>query len=176
MKTTMKKISILKTVWAVIFLLPSVFLPAQKTNPQKPVAKPAPQATILPDTIKVPKFTVRFGPYTATSPAPLEDIKKVLGVGISVTDQRGQKWTPLAWRFIWNRQEQSNDIRTGKQKTIVTYNAVEIDSTGVIPVSWQKEMTEFLQKGEELMIERIIIEHPGSKRKMMAPDLKIRVI
>lgn len=171
----MKNISILKMVWAVIFLLPALFLQAQKTTPQKPAPKPA-TPVILPDTIKVPKFTVRFGPYTAVSPAPLEDVKKVLGVGITVTDQRGQKWTPLAWRFIWNRQEQSNDIRTGKQKTIVSYNAVEIDSTGVLPLSWQKEMTEFLQKGEELMIERIIIEHPGSKRKMMAPDLKIRVI
>jgi hypothetical protein len=163
-------------VWAVILLLPALFLQAQKPATQKkPVATPAVPA-IKPDTVKVPRFTVRFGPYTSTAPAPLDDLKKVLGTGITVTDQQGQQWTPLAWRFVWNRIEQSNDIRTGKQKTISTYNAVEIDSTGVLPASWQKEIKEFLQKGEELMIERIIIEHPGSKRKMMAPDWKIRVI
>lgn len=162
-------------MWAVIFLLPTFVLQAQKTTPQKTVAKPAVPA-VLPDTVKLPKFTVRLGPYNGTTPAPLEDMKKVLATGLSITDQQGQKWTPLTWMFIWNRQEQSNDIRTGKSKTIVTYNAVQVDSTGVLPASWQKEIKEFLKSGEDFIIERIIVEHPGSKRKMMAPDLRIKVL
>jgi len=171
--------SILNCAWVVLFLLPALLLQAQKTNPQKPVAKPVAKPAVpvvLPDTVKVPKFTVRFGPYNGATPAPVEDMKKVLGTGITVTDQQGQKWTPLTWMFVWNKQEQSNDIKTGRTKNILTYNAVQVDSTGVLPATWQNEIRDYLKSGEEFVLERIIIEHPGSKRKMMAPDLRIKVL
>jgi len=175
----MIKKSILNGVWAILFLLPAIELQAQKTNPQKPgvkpVAKPA-VPVILPDTVKVPKFTVRFGPYNGATPAPVEDIKKVLATGITITDQQGQKWTPLTWMFVWNKQEQSNDIKTGRTKNILTYNAVQVDSSGVLPPTWQNEIKEYLKSGEEFVIERMIIEHPGSKRKMMAPELRIKLL
>jgi len=171
----MNKKSIYSLVWAATFLLPTFILQAQKTTPAKQVAKPATPA-IKPDTVKLPKFTVRFGPYNGTTPAPLADMKKVLGLPITATDQQGQKWTPLTWMFIWNRQEQSNDIKTGKNKTIVTYNAVQVDSTGLLPATWQKEIMEYLKSGDEFVIERMIIEHPGTKRKMMAPEWRVKVV
>lgn len=175
----MIKKSILNGIWVILFLLPAFLLQAQKTNQQKPGAKPGAKPVVpmvLPDTIKVPKFTVRFGPYNGATPAPVEDMKKVLATGITITDQQGQKWTPLLWMFTWNRQEQSDDIKTGKRKTIVTSNMVEVDSSGVLPLSWQNEINEFLKSGEEVIFERIIVEHPASKRKRFAPDLRIKVL
>ena len=147
----------------------------KKPSPAKTTAKPA-AATIKPDTVSVPKFTVRFGPYTGTTPAPANDLKKVIGGELTVTDQQGQKWTPIAWRLIWNRKEINDDWKTGKRKTIMTYNIVEVDSTAQLPESWQNEIREFIQPGEEIIFERIIIEHPGSKRNMGVAELRIKVI
>jgi hypothetical protein len=151
-----------------------------KTQPKpKPVVTTTPKPetlTIMPDTIKVPRFTTRFGPYNGTLPAPASDLKKIVGSKLIIADERGQQWTPVAWRFIWIKKEFTDDTKTGKRKTIMTPNIVEIDANATLPLSWQNELTEFLQSGEEIIFERIIIEHPGSKRKMLAKDLQIRII
>ena len=172
-------------LWIVLWLvLPSTTLvaqatpsrpPAKTSTPTKPQQKPAP-VTIMPDTIPVPKFTVRFGPYNGSLPAPADDFKKIVGGDLTIADQRGQKWNPIAWRLIWNRKEYTDDIRTGRRKAIMTYNIVEVDSTAKIPAGWQSELSESLQSGEDLIFERIIIEHPGSKRKMFAAELRIKII
>lgn len=130
----------------------------------------------MPDTIKVPKFTTRFGPYNGSTPAPAADLKKITAGNLVVSDQRGQQWTPVAWRFIWNKKEFTDDIRTGKRKTVMTYNIVEVDSSAQLPEGWQNELKEYLQSGEEIRFERIIIEHPASRRRMFAADLIIRII
>lgn len=145
------------------------------TKPSSPAKKTAP-VSIMPDTIKVPRFTTRFGPYNGSTPAPAEDLKKITAGDLVVFDQRGQQWTVVAWRFIWNKKEYSDDIRTGKRKLITTYNIVEVDSTAKLPSGWQNELKEFLQPGEEIRFERIIIEHPASRRRMFATDLIIRII
>ncbi len=152
---------------------PKTTTPAKTTA--KPTAKPT-QPAIKPDTVNVPTFTVRFGPYNGINPAPVDDIKKVIGGELSITDQQGQKWTPVAWRFIWNRKEINDDWKTGKRKTVMSYNIVELDSTNTLPKGWQDELKEFIQAKEEIIFERIIIEHPGSKRKMAAKDLIIKII
>jgi hypothetical protein len=144
-------------------------------TPAKTTTKPAPP-TIMPDTIQVPNFVVRFGPYNGASPAPTDDIKRAVSGELTIMDQRGQKWTPVAWRFIWNRKEVNDDWKTGKRKTMMTYNIVEIDSSNKLPESWQNELRDFIQPGEEIIFERIIIEHPGSKRRMAAKDLMIKII
>jgi hypothetical protein len=159
-------------LFSMVFIGNNLYGQAAKTT--KP--PPAKTTRILPDTIKVPEFAVRFGPYTNTLSALPDDIKKLLNTDLIVADQRGQKWTPVAWRFIWNRKEINDDWKTGKRKTSLMPNIVEIDSTGKLPESWQKELQDNLQSGEELIFERIIIEHPESKRKMMAPNLRIKII
>ncbi len=171
----MTKKYLLTVYFAVLLSGAGTLVSAQKSTPQKPVAKPSVPA-VLPDTVKFPKFTVRFGPFSGATPALLDDLKRVLPAGLSVTDQQGQKWTPLAWRFTWNRLEQSNDIRTGKVKTIATSNLVQVDSSAVLPASWQNEIRGYLKTGEEFIIEKIIVEHPGSKRKMLAPDFRIKTL
>jgi hypothetical protein len=149
--------------------------PKPATKTPATTTKPA-TATILPDTIKVPKFITRFGPYNGTMPAPASDLKKIISGNLVVTDQQGQQWTPVAWRFIWNKKEFTDDIKTGKRKTVMTYNIVEIDSSSQLPAGWQSELKDNLQADEEIIFERIIIEHPGSKRRMIAKDLLIKII
>lgn len=141
----------------------------------KPTPKPSPTAKVMPDTLKTPQFTGRFGPYNGKLDALPDDLKKLITTELIVTDQRGQKWEIVAWRFIWKRKEINDDWKTGKRQVVTTPSIVELDSTARLPASWQNELKEFLQSGEELIFERIIIEHPASKRKMMAPDFSIKI-
>jgi hypothetical protein len=163
-------------------LMPTALVFSQTTKqPAKQTSKPAvtgksTATLIMPDTLKVPTFTVRFGPFNGTLATLNDELKKVLNSDLIVKDQRGQQWTTVAWRFIWNKTEESDDIKTGKKKFISTYNIVELDSTSKLPASWQNEMKAYLKKGEELIFEKIIVEHPASKRKMFAPDLKLKML
>jgi hypothetical protein len=148
---------------------------AQSKPPQKPAPKPAATAKTMPDTLKVPKFTTRFGPYNGKLEALPDDLKKLVATELIVTDERGQKWNIVAWRFIWKKKEFNDDWKTGQRKTVISPQIAEFDSTSKLSESWQNELKEYLQSGEELVFERIIVEHPESKRKMMAPDLKVMI-
>lgn len=159
-----------------MYLLGFGVLQAQNKKPpaQQAAKKPA-VATPMPDTIKIPKFSTRFGPYNGKLIALADDLKKLLGTELIVTDERGQKWNIVAWRFIWNRKEINDDWKTGKRKTIFIPQVMEFDNISKLPEVWQKEMKEFILADEELFFERIIVEHPVSKRKMLAPGLNIKI-
>ena len=128
------------------------------------------------DTSKVITLKARFGPYDGTSPVVVENLKSMAGTKLIVTDNKGVKWTVVAWRFGWNRKEISNDIRTGKRKWITNYYAVDVMESDTLPGSWQTEIKETLQKGEEITIEQIIAENPKTGEKRLAPPLRFTLL
>lgn len=143
---------------------------AQQTKTPKP-------ETVLPDTAsKALTFVTRFGPYNGKTPAPLEDIKKVINGDVIVTDNKGIKWKVYAFTLGWNKIETSDDWQTGKRKTIKTFQAVELKETSKIPAAWQTEFKNSLQKGEEILIQGVVVENPTTKLKRFAPDLKIKIM
>jgi hypothetical protein len=81
----------------------------------------------------------------------------------------------VAWRFIWKKKEFNDDRKTGQRKTILSPQIAEFDGTSKLPENWQTELKAYLQSGEALIFERIIVEHPESMRKMMAPDLLVNI-
>ena len=166
-------------VWAIFYLALSIGPKAWAQAARPPIKKTADPvaatASILPDTVKVPKFSVRFGPYNGTIPTLTDDIKKLVGTELIVTDQQGQRWNTVAFRFGWNKREESVDIKTGRKKTVSNFDATDVDSSSRIPEAWQNALKENIRSGEDLIFERIIIEHPGSKRKMVAPDLRLTI-
>lgn len=164
-----KKINILSLLLCGVLLWQT---PAMAQQPKTP--KPA---TILPDsTSKVISFVTRFGPYNGKTPAPLEDIKKVINADIIVIDNKGTKWNIYAFTLGWNKIETSDDWQTGKRKTIKTFQAVELKETSKIPASWQAELKNSLQKGEEILIQGVVVENPTTKHKRFAPDLSIKIM
>jgi hypothetical protein len=143
---------------------------AQQTKTPKP-------ETVLPDTTsKAITFVTRFGPYNGKTPAPAEDIKKVINGDVIVTDNKGIKWKVYAFTLGWNKIETSDDWQTGKRKTIKTFQAVELKDTSKIPASWQTEFKNSLQKGEEILIQGVVVENPTTKQKRFAPDLRIKIM
>lgn len=143
---------------------------AQQTKTPKP-------ETVLQDTAsKALTFVTRFGPYNGKTPAPLEDIKKIINGDVIVTDNKGVKWKVYAFTLGWNKIETSDDWQTGKRKTIKTFQAVELKETSKIPAAWQTEFINSLQKGEEILIQGVVVENPTTKQKRFAPDLKIKIM
>lgn len=127
-------------------------------------------------TSKVITLKARFGPYDGSSPVVVENLKSLAGTKLIVTDNKGVNWTVVAWRFGWNRKEMSNDIRTGKRKWITNYYAVDVMESDTLPGSWQTEIKETLQKGEEISIEQIIAENPKTREKRLAPPLRFTLL
>ncbi len=141
---------------------------------QNKIPKPE---TVLQDTAsKALTFVTRFGPYNGKTPAPLEDIKKVINGDVIVTDNKGVKWKVYAFTLGWNKIETSDDWQTGKRKTIKTFLAVELKETSKIPAAWQTEFKNSLQKGEEILIQGVVVENPTTKQKRFAPDLTIKIM
>ena len=83
---------------------------AQQTKTPKP-------EIVLQDTAsKALTFVTRFGPYNGKTPAPLEDIKKIINGDVMVYDNKGIKWKVYAFTLGWNRIETSDDWQTGKSR------------------------------------------------------------
>jgi hypothetical protein len=102
-----------------------------------------------------------------------ENLKKLAGTKLIVTDNKGVNWNVVTWRFCWNRKEMSNDIRTGKRKWISNFYALDVIESDTLPAAWQTEIKETLQKGEEITIEQIIAENPKTREKRLAPPIKL---
>ena len=152
---------------SLLWLAPAM---AQKTK------TPKPEILLMDTTSQALTFLTRFGPYNGKTPAPLEDIKKIINGDVMVYDNKGLKWKVYAFTLGWNRIETSDDWQTGKRKTIKTFQAVELKETSKIPAAWQTEIKNGLKKGEEILIQGVVVENPTTKQKRFAPDLSIKIM
>lgn len=128
------------------------------------------------DTVKAVKFTVAFGPYKKDMKPFVSDFKRILNGDLKVTDQTGTAWTVVNYRLGWRRREFNDDARTGKRKIVYLYNGKEVYNSAKIPADWQSEINEFLQATEEVMFEEIIVQHPKTKKMMLAPSLSFKIL
>ncbi len=127
------------------------------------------------DTTKHQLFTVKFGPYKLGMVVLAEDLKRLVNAELKVTDSLGVVWQPVTFRLGWRKRDYSDDIKTGKRKVGYFFNATEVLNSSKIPASWQQEMSEMLQPGEEVMFEEIIVQHPKTKKMMQAPTLQFKL-
>jgi hypothetical protein len=165
------KHSSVKYPWCLAIVL-ATFLCTASGYAQTVSAKPKAAA----DTAKTVKFTVAFGPYKKDMKPLVADFKRVLNADLKVTDQQGTAWTVVSYRLGWRRREFSDDARTGKRKIVYLYNGKDVNNASKIPADWQAEMNEFLQATEEILFEEIIVQHPKTKKMMMAPTLSFKTI
>jgi hypothetical protein len=130
-------------------------------------------AAAKPDTSKAITFTVQFGPYKKGIPVLVDDMKRLLNADLKVTDNKGQAWTIVSYRLGYRKKDTNDDWKTGKRKTILVFNAVDVQNSPKIPAAWQKSMLESLQSGEEILFEQIIAQNIKTKKMMMPPSLTL---
>lgn len=123
-------------------------------------------AQVKKDTAKVvkPVFTASMGMYNGTAKALTADVKKLVAANpvIKVKDAKGVEYKVTAFEATWKRKEQSDDIKTGKQKTV--FYMVGTDVRGnQLPDILRQQIGTGLQAGEEIMLNNILFFDPQKK-------------
>lgn len=127
--------------------------------------------------VKPVVLKLKLGPFDGKTKALLADAKKALKLEVTVTDSAtGEKWTLIRFRLGWKQKDFSDNPDTGEHKPIYTYNAVTVRESAKIPEAWQKEMTDNLKAGEQILIEEVLAQDPKNKKLREVRSVIISVI
>lgn len=123
------------------------------------------------------KVNASFGPYQNGSKAFAADIKKLLATNpeLKVKDEKGNVCQVVSFEILWKKKDMSEDIRTGNQKTVYYFVGATIKAKQ-LPDNWKEEITNYIQKGEEISFNTIIYIDPQKKNNMRAPSLTINIL
>lgn len=157
-------------VFAIFFMqLVSLSIIAQ------PVLKPA---AISADTSKTKSIiTASYGAYSNNSKVFVADLKRLLAVNpqLKLKDNKGANYQVVSFEITWKKKEISDDIRSGKQKTVYTYVGGDIKGNQ-LSESWRDEISKYIKKGEEITFETILYFDAKKKVKIKAPSLVLSII
>ncbi|MEO7313239.1 MAG: hypothetical protein ABIX01_22830 [Chitinophagaceae bacterium] len=140
----------------------------------QPRQKPAPAK---PDTSKGRlKLIPYFGAYTDGSKAFATDLKRLLGVNpqLKLKDEKGAVYTVVSFEITWKKKDVSDDVRTGKPKTVYYFVGGDITGNNLTD-SWREEISNFVQKGEEITFSTILYYDPRRKLNTRAPSLVLDI-
>lgn len=107
------------------------------------------------DTAK-PALKASIGPY-AGGKAVAADVKKLMSLNppLKVTDAKGATFQVLSYEMTWKKIEQSEDVKTGKPKSVYYLVGTDVKSSQ-IPESWREQISNEVKKGEEITFSQII--------------------
>lgn len=162
-----KQKNLLATITALLFL--SVFSFAQ------PVAKPVVSNT---DTAKGKlKLTASFGAYTNGGKAFAADLKRLLNANpqLKLKDDKGVFYNVVSFEITWKKKDISDDIRSGKQKTVYYYVGGNIKGN-VLTDSWKEEIKGFVQKDEEITFGTILYFDAKKKVNVKGSSLVLTIL
>ncbi|MES2777819.1 MAG: hypothetical protein V4722_26805 [Bacteroidota bacterium] len=129
------------------------------------------------DTSKGPlQLIPSFGAYTNGSKAFAADIKRLLTVNppLKLKDSKGVTYNIVSFEITWKKKDVSDDIRSGKQKTVYYYVGGDIKGAKLTD-SWKEEISNYIQKGEELTFGTILYFDPKRKVNSKAPSIVISI-
>ena len=133
-----------------------------------------------PDTAKTktikPVITSYMGPYSGGK-ALSGDIKKLMSLNppVKVKDAKGVEYKVISYEITWKKKELSDDIRTGKPKTVYYMVGADVKNN-MLPESWRTEISAGIKAGEEIGISSILYNDPKKKMNYRAPDILITVL
>ena len=148
------------------FILNNSVLTAQKTTPT---------TTPIPPPFKRPNVKTYWGSTaTGTLELSVESASKLISQPLRIIDDKNVGYLISSYQFAYKRIGLTEDEVTGKvssQSEIVAnrfYNST-------LPLVWQSNIKEGLQKGEELYFFDIVVISSSGFR-FFAPDLKITLL
>ncbi len=162
-----KQKNLLATITTLLLL--SVFTYAQ------PVTKPVAANT---DTAKGKlKLIASFSAYTNGGKAFASDLKRLLNANpqLKVKDEKGVFYNVVSFEITWKKKDISDDIRSGKQKTVYYYVGGNIKGN-VLTDSWKEEIKSFLQKDEEITFGMILYYDAKKKVNVKCPPLVLTIL
>ena len=94
---------------------------------------------------------------------------------VKVKDAKGVEYKVVAFEITWKRKETSDDVRTGKPKTVYYMVGADVKSNQ-LPESWRTQISAGIQTGEEIAINGIVYNDPKKKTNYKAPDILLTIL
>ena len=150
--------------------LPVVLVLLIGTGFAQPISDTAKNKTVK------PVITSYMGPYSGGK-ALSGDIKKLMGLNpaVKVKDAKGVEHKVISYEITWKKKEISDDIRTGKPKTVFYMVGADVKSN-LLPESWRTEINAGIKAGEEIGISNILYNDAKQKMNYRAPDIVIAIL
>lgn len=116
-----------------------------------------------------PLFTASLGFYSGTAKALSSDVKRLMTVNpiVKVKDAKGMEYKVVAFEVTWKRKELSDDIKSGKPRTVFYMVGADI-KTNQLPEMFRQQISTGLQAGEEVMLSNILYIDPKTKTNYKA--------
>ena len=142
------------------------FAQTRKTNDSKANPKSPASASF--------KLKTSLGKNSGNAEVSADEARQLINFPIRVVDDKNHNCLIISYGFMYKRKGSFEDENTGKTVSTFT-NVGDHFTTTPFPAIWKDNLTESLQKDEELYFYDIIIKDP-SGRKTIAPELKIKLL
>lgn len=120
-------------------------------------------AQVKADTAK-PVFTASMGMYNGTTKTLGTDVKKLVANNptVKVKDAKSVEYKVIGFELTWKRKEMSDDVKTGKPKTVFYMVGTDVKGNQ-LPDIFRQQIGTSLQAGEEIMLGNILYYDPKKK-------------
>jgi len=149
----------MKNVIALVLLCAS-FL-SSEAQTKKPASAPAAAPTT---------YTVSFGGFKDGN-MTAEQFKRVIDSPLVVKDQKGNNYVITRFRINYTFATTYTDSETQQKKSFKDFRAADFYDTPMLPEVWRNSIRDNAKKGDEIIINNIIIKLKNGK-KMMVTEWK----
>lgn len=148
-----------------VFLFAAGYLSAQKT--------PAPKATKYATKFKPPALSTIWGGFKDSVGIPAQNAIDLLSKPLYIADGKSGKYTLTSYQLLYKQRAVVEDEQGKVSPTTSVYNSRF--STYPLPQLWVENLSDKINKGDELMLFDIIVKD-SQGRPMYAPNIKITVL
>ena len=102
-------------------------------------------------------------------------LSRIIDSSIVARDEKGNTYTILRFRCIYKFKNRFEDPETGEKKTTDDMRVNEFIQTPVMPETWRQSIKENISKGDQMILDDIIIQLKNGT-KMMAPSVSFTIL
>ena len=104
-----------------------------------------------------------------------EIMKSIVDSSITVRDEKGNRYPITHFRINYSFQSSYKDDQTEQVKTVSDFRAFDFYDTALLSENWRESIKDNVKKDDEMLFDNITVRLKNGK-KMLAPDLKLKVI
>lgn len=140
---------------------------------QVSASRPKPGTVTQVVKFKPPVVKTYLGKNSDTAQVQLDEATQLVGLPLRVTDTKNNVYTISSYQFLYKKKSVVENEQTGKKELAFT-TVSNLFKVTPLPDLWKNNITESLQKDEELYFFDVIVQDKLNRR-FFAPELKIKV-
>lgn len=102
-------------------------------------------------------------------------LSRIIDSSLVARDEKGNTYTILRFRCIYKFKSRFEDPETGEKKTTDDMRVNEFIQTPVMPETWRQSIKENISKGDQMILDDIIVQLKNGT-KIMAPSIRFTIV